>query len=1308
MADFDSVNNNEGLWKLIQDSIFSLSNRFQSILKKEDFQYKFRITENCWQEGDNFINVGEIFLPIPITYLPDRFTSKERQWKKECLKIEEPFKVFFSNFKVPEQYYLGKPNPLLKTIQNPILQMDNLESNILTIEDLGLSIKSDYLNNVKFKLSLNKLDFTTSKPCDIGLNFFEDNTIITLSLKVQIFISNSVQNILSIISSNTLSPVIYLEYLKKQLAAFFGDCQYPEFKINVTSSENFPFDNIENAIYPNSFYLDKEDNIIYIPTVNLSYDSYIKETLTGYDSAKRKVIKPLTEISGIQNKIINIDLPSLSLIYSNELGELCRFPLNELSYLKIDEAFAQDFLSIKASNPRFIDFLKILKQFGCNFSGMNFDKLSIGQVMESFSDKLQDFYKKYDSLDLPILLKMKNRFPLFLEIYKGTFGENEISSSLEFKILNLSNFKIPVKAAPILQTSTRKTILVDSSKLMSLDALFLRYSLLVANSKISNGCIISRNTTYFQKIYGISNSFVILDKETLPELIRLFGSNLLDYLRTLKTKSLLLIDPNVFACSNLLANSKTFIANEQIERNFIIELLSGIDLEFIGVDINDITMDQFYSFAPIFNKGKYIFLCSDKKTKDTVNISKFLQINQIYSLDLKDLISVNSKQIFITSHFLEIPEIQKDVYASVFSNSKNLMEGSEDYLNCLNFSKMTNFSEIEPIINKYLGYSNQFLNTPNSDIFEFAKASETEVELKKIDSLIHYLYCCYFGGIYDNIMIQPKSNIKVIYFSNDLSRKVFEARLEKFFEPKPQENFRSELLIRSNITEYDFIDSPNIDEAIIFDTQINRNFLTNLYLRIQKSFWHIPNCVGTDFKITSFYFRDTLESSVYNLNLQTLSSTILNQFDKPQLDIDDVLSLLDFKGKSNEEISKSEELVNNNLKAIYDYSLEIFQDNQISILKKYGYKISKESLQKVLLKKVEFVEDSSPNTLYPFKNYMHPNSLIPLYLNLPFVSDEGKPVQLKNELKPIIMTEIGYGEIVSSQNGISIVNVFDYKNTPFPSDLIFGYPKDLNENLENLKQVPLFIRPDLLQISEFKVDPNQTLLNEETTSLNYGFINGYPAIYNTKAEVNLARYGFKYFKNVFVIEIKIEDSLNSALNQMQLQNGDKEAIQEIFDQFSKGNKIKIPAQYNYFISGNIPTDFFKVFPTIINDKFFLFINGYFYSKECLKLSRKLPINMIETLFYMIEPSINTLRIQFYKLGKTLDIENLQEGVNFFNEKMPIFKEPDLSKKSQPIQTPVKMEKVNPLFHQMQQIPNKESLQEKSNRLQQIVKQKRGQ
>ena len=145
-----------------------------------------------------------------------------------------------------------------------------------------------------------------------------------------------------------------------------------------------------------------------------------------------------------------------------------------------------------------------------------------------------------------------------------------------------------------------------------------------------------------------------------------------------------------------------------------------------------------------------------------------------------------------------------------------------------------------------------------------------------------------------------------------------------------------------------------------------------------------------------------------------------------------------------------------------------------------------------------------------------------------------------------------------------------------------------------------------------------------------------------------------------------------------------------------------------FISGNIPTDFFKVFPTIINDKFFLFINGYFYSKECLKLSKKLPINMIETLFYMIEPSINTLRIQFYKLGKTLDIENLQEGVNFFNEKMPIFKEPDLSKKQEINQTPVKTEKVNPLFHQMQQIPNKESLQEKSNRLQQIVKQKRGQ
>ena len=39
---------------------------------------------------------------------------------------------------------------------------------------------------------------------------------------------------------------------------------------------------------------------------------------------------------------------------------------------------------------------------------------------------------------------------------------------------------------------------------------------------------------------------------------------------------------------------------------------------------------------------------------------------------------------------------------------------------------------------------------------------------------------------------------------------------------------------------------------------------------------------------------------------------------------------------------------------------------------------------------------------------------------------------------------------------------------------------------------------------------------------------------------------------------------------------------------------------------------------------------------------------------------------------------------------------------------VKTEKVNPLFNQMQQVSNKESLQEKSNRLQQIVKQKRGQ
>ena len=77
------------------------------------------------------------------------------------------------------------------------------------------------------------------------------------------------------------------------------------------------------------------------------------------------------------------------------------------------------------------------------------------------------------------------------------------------------------------------------------------------------------------------------------------------FLRTLKTKSLLLIDPNVFACSNLLANSKTFIANEEIERNFIIELLSGIDLNYIGVDVNDMPYLELIDYWNNFNISKF-------------------------------------------------------------------------------------------------------------------------------------------------------------------------------------------------------------------------------------------------------------------------------------------------------------------------------------------------------------------------------------------------------------------------------------------------------------------------------------------------------------------------------------------------------------------------------------------------------------------------------------------------------------------------------------------------------------------------------
>ena len=105
-------------------------------------------------------------------------------------------------------------------------------------------------------------------------------------------------------------------------------------------------------------------------TPDLSFDSYIRETITGYDPSKRKVVKYLNEISSVQNKIINIDPNSLRIVYTNETGSMESFDFSEFAQVSITPEFCNSYLSRKCSDQEFSNFLKIFKIF-CNPSGMD-------------------------------------------------------------------------------------------------------------------------------------------------------------------------------------------------------------------------------------------------------------------------------------------------------------------------------------------------------------------------------------------------------------------------------------------------------------------------------------------------------------------------------------------------------------------------------------------------------------------------------------------------------------------------------------------------------------------------------------------------------------------------------------------------------------------------------------------------------------------------------------------------------------------------------------------------------------------------
>lgn len=1321
MNTYEGWNKNPELWKSIEDVISNIEKTLTKSWNSEKFK-NFYLSTSVTTQDQNFQVIGKYAIQKNIVYIENRNGLNKKKWSKEKQEIENNLRIFFEDFKLPEQSSKPIVNPLLNKTVSATLEMQDYISKVFTYDELAkiLSLKdSIYSDRLSFSFSIYKNQTSLKDNVKSGINEIEDNNEVTLIVNVSVIISSPIDYCCQVINSKILSESIFYNYLNTQLQAYFGYKNYPNKKINVIEVKNYPFElyKLSSEHYRIDY---NSKRIVYIPKEDLSYDSYIQETKKLYDSNKKELIGELYDLNTLKNRVIFFDKITSQLIYTDEFALIQRLDLSQTNQLSQERI--NYLLKSEINSEEFQTFLDILKNIYYRLDLYNkedFDEVltkvnSFSYIYELTSSNCPEFfnilnscYNSWDDINYNLILKISYKIYLELLLFSKIEDINNLTIQ-NLTTLNLDNNKIlPVELVQQLKNFYKNQLI--NFPLEFRDTYYIsKISLLLKNNLINRAAIITKqDLEVYNRLQIISNgnyNGLILNSQTIKSLYEDFGDNLITYLITLPKNTIYIINPEIFFESSILGNTELYQANKLSFRYLIINLLKSISLDYtVFYKDFDIYSNKFIVtclrqlFAGVKHKEIYGFI--DNKDMSLLDANCF-DVNEAINFGSIQNIQVLIKSILpkieSNTYFVDTTKNQEQYYKELVNLSTTNLKNDKDFQTLVLNSDYNKSQELTPYISNFLSISNIFLNVPDNDLFSYKDKFDDEENLNlisgKLDILYSILASNLYGGLVNGIKKQSKSGSTLVicenrivrdYLYKNLNHRFFGEVCYKFISGSEKEirEFKGKKIgfITKDIL-FNGIVLDNISSYIITQTSFYEDYLEEYS---QYIYYNAINTFAKDVEVSNIIFDNTLEVNNYvKSQVNFLNKKLLEYIDFPQFNkyLSGLKDIPEFPNTYDDiEIFSYDKTqvfnLDEKLNSIYEFEKE--QEEELKnkyqevLLKKLGCKVSEQDLYDIIytvLKNDNFLFGSS--AYIPFINnmYLSERNLIPYQVNEKFSDINGNAYYYKNSLvqKNLpIYTEYGTGYVLGDNTFQFDVNIIGSKEFLVSKDLIYiPNPNSIENYMDYIKSISTYgdSKIDINLLEEKKIHKKTENIEldqaDNSVSLSVNRINGEFSLYTTNIDIDNIRledFNFSKYSNIFIASISNEQDFSNIIEKLQGYRVNQEylnVVKQCYKEWTNGKEFLLPVKYNYFSTNHIMEENPKVYCLVWNKNFYIIWNGNFYQKLGMKLSRKFNITLIKSLYIQQYKESKTCKYELLKISKTLNIVNLQELLNYFNQDFP--------------------------------------------------------
>lgn len=1333
---FENWNENPELWKSIEDTMKAISKSLSDGWVEDSFK-NFFLTNKCYTERNNalemsnFIVVGEFTIQKTIQYSENRNTENKKKWNKEKQNIESNFKLFFKDFQLPEQSFKSIVNPLLNKTAEITLYMNNYSSEQMSYEKLQKLLDledSDYSNRLSFKLEINKSDSSLSEPVRSGVNEIENNKA-TIQIKIYTYISSPIEYCQYVLNSNIMSEILFKNYLDSQLQAYLGYKNYPNPQINVLQVEKYPFDIDENYIpYRTAF---PSGQIYYLPKTNINYEQYINETKKVYDENKKEIICELSDINSIKNKVFGYNNIVQQFIYTDNFGKiqlLDLFGSDEVSFeqykilsqLDLDGDRFQDFLNVLN-----IVYSKIDKSYKINIDLALSELEELKTISEITSDKcpklyeiLNACYNSWDSVNIDLITLMKNKIFLQAILFKKE-EKNTFISINDLKTMNLpNNIYYPVELVRNMKQIYKNQLTNFPEFYRDFYYITRISAILESGNSIRRVAVITNDElNFYNKLQNLSQgkfNGIILNQQTIRDLYKDFGENLVTYLKTASVNTVFIINPNVFFESSCLGDSEICLANKIDTRYLVNELLKAVGLDYTVVfKYNELGLNSFLTtcIRQVFAGCKYREIYGPINYNDMIVVDPNSSVlGESSSLDIKENISISKEEaeavgnikdiscvveslrnIHLYDIGIEYSNSQGSYYKEIVDSCYNNLMSDKDFQQQVANSDLDNPEDLMPYISNFLSISDIFLNCPNNDLFSFKDKFEEEdndnLESQKLSTLYSIIASHLYSGVVNGTRFTAKNGKIVIVCENRIVVNHLYKRLK--------DRFYGDICGRVLTNNLEQEKSNYSNKRIIFIARdiLNSGFLINDvsdYVIVQPS-WDISYLediyeyallsqgvvVTPDINIFNLYFEKSLEVNkvfnAYNFYIKDLMKKTGEIVDGIQKLPDTYFDFNSLVFRDSTDIQKYQ--INKILMSMINLSLfESYKSKKTlinTISKKYSIDIEDAGLFDICMSSIANNDVSKGNSIYiPFINNMtmiDPYGIVPLFINEKFSDLNGNAYKYKNghfQSNAPIFTQFGSGYITSENKEDFVVDVIKLKEFLVSKDLVYVATKDCSSFMEYIAGIKAIgdSKLDLNIYKETKLDKKDESIEtdeaDNSLELSVNRINGLFSIYSTAEDldnVRLQNFDFNKFTNVFVIPIKDENIYNRFMEILRRFDFDDKYLNIFIDaykEFSKGKEFIIPEMFNYFEASHTKQEKPQIYVMIWNKNFYALLDGNFYQKVAYKISKRFTTSLIKNIYIQSFQKSKDCKYQLLKISKTLNILNLQELLNYFGNNYP--------------------------------------------------------